>query len=314
MASPQDNHIEGSAFAFEQIHVIAKPDPTIPNRIRDLLDRIVTRPSWQLDLTEDPGDGAAFARQAIDAGTDLLVVYGGDGTLNDVIQGAAHSTTPVFVIPGGTGNLIASELGIPGAPETALALVNEPELFQHPIDLGFRDQEHYFALRCGCGLEAAALVETDSDSKTRLGKWAYALGFFKALTKFSSNHYRLTLNGRSREEECVAVSIGNASRLGIGDLTLSSQASITDGLLDVVLFRPEAIASIVDFLLLSTKENPPDLDSDNLIAVEQVTSVHIETDYPVQVQMDGELSGQPPLDIQVSPAALQVAVPNNKQL
>ena len=198
--------------------------------LRELNEALATFEST-IQVTQTADDGMRFCREAVSEGVDLIIVYGGDGTISQVLDGLDGSEIPLLILRGGTGNLIADELNLPvGVPET-LALFADGEAWARPVDLGMINQTTCFVLRCGCGLEVRALQETVHEGKSDWGKLAYAGGLLKALSGQEPIDFRIWIDDATEpiEESGIALTVANAGRIGAGTLQISPTVSMSDG-------------------------------------------------------------------------------------
>ncbi|MEN9937391.1 MAG: hypothetical protein RLZZ387_3970, partial [Chloroflexota bacterium] len=150
---------------------------------------------WQVDLrpTEGPGDGTRIAREAAEEGYDVVVAAGGDGTINEVVNGLAGTRAALAPLPVGTMNVWARELGLPLQPRaTAEALL---QARVRSIDLG-RAGSRYFLLMAGVGFDAAVVGEVRSPEKRRLGILAYVLRAVTVALRFRGARARVVVDGR----------------------------------------------------------------------------------------------------------------------
>lgn len=281
--------------------------------LRDLNEALKSFEST-IQVTRKADDAKRFCREAVSGGADLIIIYGGDGTISQVFDGLGGSEIPLLILRGGTGNLIADELDLPvGIPET-LALLATGEVWARPIDLGMIDRTVCFVLRCGCGLEVKALQETIHKGKADWGKLAYAAGLLKGFSAQESVDFRIWLDDATEpiEETGVALTVANAGHIGTGSLKISPTVSMSDGLLDVCLVEEASLRTIVEFLLsnLSGGEAPhsQNLETASLIRTQKAKRIRIETGTPVEFQADGEVIGVTPVEIEVRPAAAWVVI------
>ena len=190
---------------------------------------------WSVEITQAEGDGIRLARQLVEQGAEIVAAYGGDGTISEVATGLANTGTALAVIPGGTGNVIAYEFGIPQDLTAAARLaVSEHEV--RLVDLG-EVGDRKFMIRVGVGLEAAAIDRTPRGLKDRFGLLAYGIGSLQALIDSRPMDYRLELDGEIHETQGVICTVANAGAWGWPGLRLSPRIDIEDGLLDVFVFR-----------------------------------------------------------------------------
>jgi diacylglycerol kinase (ATP) len=250
-------------------------------------------------------DGVRLARQFVEQGADIVAVYGGDGTISEVATGLAGTRAALAIIPGGTGNVIAHELGIPQDFVAAARLA----VSEHGIrlmDLG-EAGDRKFLLRVGVGLEAAAIERTPRELKDRFGLLAYGIGGLQALIESRPMDYVLELDGKIHETQGIVCTVANSGHLGLPGLRLSPKIYIEDGLLDVFVLRRVDLKLMAQFVSDSVGGT---LSMGNLQHW-QVTQARIQVDPPQTVQVDGDYLGMTPVEIHSRPQSLRVVVPIN---
>jgi diacylglycerol kinase (ATP) len=258
---------------------------------------------WSVEITQSKNDGIRLARQLVEQGADIVAVYGGDGTISEVATGLAGTGAALAILPGGTGNVIAYEFGLP----QDLAAAAQLAVSEHGIrlvDLG-EVEDRNFLLRVGVGLEAAAIERTPRELKDRFGLLAYGIGGLQALIEARPMDYVLELDGRIHETQGVLCTVANAGHLGLPGLRLSPKIDIEDGLLDVLVFRRVDLKLIAQFISdnVGGTLNMGDLQH------WQVTQARIEVDPPQSVQVDGDHLGMTPVELGIRPRSLRVVVP-----
>lgn len=266
-----------------------------------------------LQVTQTAQDAARFSREAVARGADLIIAYGGDGTISQVLDGLDGAAVPVLILRGGTGNVMADELMLPEGIPDSLALIAGGEAWARPIDLGIVNQAVRFVLRCGCGLEVQTLQETVHDQKSSWGKLAYAGGLWKGLSGHPTLDFRIWLDAAAEPITAsgVSLTVANAGRIGAGPLRIAPTVSVEDGLLDVCLIEEASLETVMEFFLpgLAGAPTPPgSLQAPSLIRVQQAKRIRVETGTPVPFHVDGEVKGNTPFEIEVSPAAAWVVV------
>ena len=263
---------------------------------------------WDIVITKERGDGCELSKKAIEDGADIIAVYGGDGSVMEVACGVQGSQVPLAILPGGTGNVLAMELGIPQNLESACSLITQPEKSTvRAIDLGITNDPILpgFALRAGVGLEADMLEGIDRELKERYGIFAYIMGGMQALRDIKDSHYHLELDGLSMECEGLTCLIANAGSFGVHGLTLDPKVQIDDGLLDVFVIRKTdllGLFSLAASVVGGTEKKGPAQHW-------QVKKVRIEAEPQQATQADGEMWGKSPIEITVHPKILKVIVP-----
>lgn len=263
---------------------------------------------WDLVITKERCDGIRSAQKAIKDGYDIVAAYGGDGTVMEVASGLIDVDIPMAILPGGTGNILSIELGIPQNLEEACKLITQPEKSKiRSVDLGVTNDEKVpaFALRASVGLEAAMLEGTDRELKERYGIFAYIMGATQALHNIKEARYNLLLDGEAVECSGLTCLIANAGYFGVPGLVLDPKVKIDDGLLDVFVLRKMDLAQL--FSLAATIVGKNELKDKAFHR--QVKSVTIESDPVQSTQADGEMWGESPVEIKVEKGALKVIVP-----
>jgi len=189
---------------------------------------------WDARITHKKGDGERLAREFAASGADLVMAYGGDGTQREVAKGLTGTGVPMCILPGGTVNALAVELGLPLQLANAAQLVFQPEAQVRKIDV-IQTESDFFLLRAATGLAGSLSAATDRDLKDRFGWLAYLIGSLRSLTQPEVNQYTLTIDGEKIEKEGIACLLTNSNTLGILGLSLSNEVRIDDGLMDIFL-------------------------------------------------------------------------------
>jgi diacylglycerol kinase (ATP) len=228
--------------------VICNPSKVDVAVLRAIVSREEERrgllPSLWLETTVDDAGGAA-AREALSAKPSVVIVVGGDGTVRAAADAVYPSGVPLALVPVGTGNLLARNLRLPLADlEHSVRVAFEG--FDRRIDIAFAELEredggitrHAFLVMAGIGLDANMAANTNSGLKRRIGWLAYAHPIAASVirNKQLPMHYKLD-DARSRSVRAHTVIVGNCGTL-TANILLLPDAVIDDGLLDVVVLRP----------------------------------------------------------------------------
>ncbi len=262
-------------------------------------------PMWLETEADDPG--ARVARVARKRKVDLVLVAGGDGTVRTVCAALAESGIPIGILPVGTGNLLARNLGVPLDLADALDVAFDGDA--QPVDivqLRADDSDPDFSMvMAGMGLDAKIMSETNADLKRVVGPAAYVMA---ALTTLNSPPFRarVTLDGGATIQRTPAVAlIANVGNVQ-GQIALAPDALPDDGLVDVMLASPERVGdwgAIATRVLTRAADHPG-------VERAQVRKLVIETEEPVGFQIDGDTIGEcTRLDVSVLPRAILVMVP-----
>ena len=290
----------------KHIEVIVNPASGQPEPILNTLNSVF-RPvgvEWDIYLTKQSGDAKRFAEAAVEAGGDVVAAYGGDGTVMEVANGVMDSETPMAILPGGTANLMAVELGIPKNLAQAAEIACSEESKVQLVDIG-QMGERQFLLRVGIGFEAEKVKIADREMKDRYGILAYTIGGLKALQSLQKAIYNVEIDDKRYEVEGITCMIDNAGNLGTSWATAAQDISVSDGLLDVIIIRDARFSSWMA-AADSVVGREPDPD---LFYHWQGRQISITTEPALSVQGDGELWGETPIKINVKPQAIPVLVP-----
>jgi diacylglycerol kinase (ATP) len=259
---------------------------------------------WSVEVapTTGPGDGSRLAREAAAQGCDVVIAAGGDGTINEVVNGLAGTRTALGALPIGTMNVWIRELGLPLQPRAAAEALLSARV--HPIDLG-RAGERYFLLMAGVGFDAAVVTEVRSGEKRRLGAFAYVLRALELAFRFRGTPVRLTVDGKVLRRRTLLIVLGNSQLYG-GVIKITARASIDDGLLDLCLIKGNTFLG-APLRLASIFFQRHMLDPK--IEYHRARSVRIESRKQMPVQVDGDHIGSTPITIAVAPGVLRALLP-----
>jgi YegS/Rv2252/BmrU family lipid kinase len=260
---------------------------------------------WLETTPEDPGQG--LTAKAVAEGVDLVMAQGGDGTVMACVTGLAGTDVPLAVLPGGTGNLLATNFDIPADLEAAVDVALHGDRVR--LDVAATDDDR-FVVMGGIGFDAAMLRDADPKLKERLGAVAYVLSGFKHLRR-RATRFRLRLDDRPPLERTgQGVLVGNLGRLQ-GGLPVMPDARADDGLLDVAVLQTRTVA---DWLALAVRVLLRRRRKDPQLETFQARRVEVHCDRPQPVERDGDPLDTPRdhLVIEVVPRALTLCVPRSK--
>ncbi len=266
---------------------------------------------WSVDVAETTraGDGLRLARQAAAEKLDALIAVGGDGTMNEAANALVDSQTALGVLPRGTGNVWARELGLPlGDLAAGARLLADARTYA--IDVGEVRGNGFdprvFVLWCGVGFDAAVTraIEPQRDLKRRFGKLLFAMVGLRQAWEYRGTRVRLHVDQKKMRRR-VILAIASNAQLYAAIARLAPEARLDDGALDLIIFKGAGFAeTALHFarVILGLHLRDPKVE------MHQCASVHIAAkNLPVQV--DGEPIGFTPVDIRVRSRALQVLVP-----
>lgn len=258
--------------------------------------------SCPLVETDAEAGAAPLAREAMDQGMERLIVCGGDGSVVEAAEAVTGTDTSLAVIPGGTGNLLAVNLGLPTDPVEAmrLAVSGTPRA----IDVG-RANGRVFLIMAGMGVDARVIQDADRELKRRFGFLAYFAAAWRNRSQPRVT-YRVTLDGRPLRRRAQTVLIANLGRV-TGGVELVPGAGPRNGILEVGILRAR---TPLDLLLIGLEALLGLPRDDRRLEIHPARHVVVETAYPQPVQLDGNEAGSTRrLEVHVEPAALRLVLP-----
>jgi diacylglycerol kinase (ATP) len=291
-------------------HVLIVFNPTAGagrrRRLSRALDALAAR-GVRCDLAETraPGDAGRIAREAAARGTAVVVAAGGDGTIAEVAAGLAGSAAALGVLPLGTANVLALELGLPLVPERAAAVLAAGRTgLLHPGLARFADgRERLFVQMLGAGFDAAVVAALDLGLKRRLGRASYVLQSLRELPRYGFPPIAATLDGAAHAVSSVIVTKG---RLYAGRYRIAPDADPLAPGFQVVLFtRPGALHAALAGAALPLGLVPR-LPGVEIVAARQVGLASTGT---APVQCDGDPVGDLPVEVADAPAPLKLLLP-----
>ncbi len=268
---------------------------------------------WQIDVqaTTKSGDAGRLAAQARDQGQPIVLVAGGDGSLNEAANALAYSEVALGVLPSGTANVWARQIGLPvPLPLRSDRLAEAARLLLEgsirPIDLG-RARDRYFVMWSGIGLDAqvTATIEPRPAWVKRLGVISYSLHALVTAVQFRGTRMTVTVDQQRIQCRALMVLVSNAQLYGaIAEIT--PEAIMDDGWLDVRIMKGDhffqALRHGLRFLLRRRSPDP------ELIEL-RGQRISVTARRPCYVHVDAEPCDRTPITIEVAPKALKMLIP-----
>ena len=254
-----------------------------------------------LRTTSHPGEAEALARHAVSEGYRKIVAAGGDGTINEVVNGLAGSDATLGLLPIGTVNVFAMELGLPSHDLERCWQIIQGENTRL-VDLPSANDK-YFVQLAGVGLDAQVVKETSANLKRNFGPLSYLISAAQIAARRPPRLFIESEDTTVKEGSFVL--IGNGRRYG-GPFPFFKQAVIDDGLLDVVVFKALGYLEIIKYLqdvFFSSAIRLPEVD------YFQTRRLRVTSEQDVPVELDGELVGNCPVEFQISERTLRVLTP-----
>ena len=278
-----------------------------------LTERLATRPDAELRVTRRPGDARTFAVEATSAGADRVIAVGGDGTVQEVVNGLCDapdgSAAPALgIVPVGTGNDLARSLDLPRDPGEAwtIAIGRATRAVDVARATNGAGEARWFASAGGIGFDAqvaAAMVERRGWQASRAG---YLLTAIAELRRFDNRPVRVRMDGGEPvEQRAFMVAFANGAFYG-GGMRIAPDASVSDGLLDICLVgdigRLTALGQVPSLYRGTHVRHPS-------VRMHRAASLDIDGDPATSAHLDGEPFGGLPLRVRVAPGRLEVAAP-----
>lgn len=290
--------------------IIINPNAGSAGEVERLRETLGKLPETTVRITEKEGDARRMATVAVKSGTGLVVAAGGDGTLNEVVNGLAEDfgSARLGLLPLGTGNDFARSINVPADLEAALAILRAGRL--RTVDVaratfGTRGDCSRYFINMSAGGFSGVVSEKAHDAKDRWGPLAYLRAALGTLPELKGFETRVLVNGVEHlalDTYNIVVSNGRFVAAGI---PVAPQSKLDDGLLDLMIAPATTIpqlAILVPQVLLGRHT-----ESD-LLLFRKVTRLEIESDPPMSFNVDGELIGDAPARFEVLPRALEVVV------
>jgi diacylglycerol kinase (ATP) len=258
--------------------------------------------------TTGPGTASEMARRAVERGADLILVAGGDGTINEVVNGMAHSDVPLGILPGGTANVLACELRIGKTIERAaesLCHCVKERVALGVLTPGDGDASRHFLLMAGAGLDADIVYRLDPGLKNALGKVAYWISGFRNLGRRLPE---FTVEAEGREFRASFALASRVRNYG-GDLEIAPTISLLDDEFELVLFEGQSSLRYLKYMCGAVIRRLPGMAGVTILRTRKAAFSAHATD-GIHLQLDGEYAGLAPARVEIVPNALTLLVPS----
>lgn len=294
---------------MKKIHFIVNPSSgkeEAVDRVLQIVDCLDAKGYDTSTFYTEKKEDAKNDAQSIEREVDLIVAVGGDGTVNEVMQGLAgvHSNTPFTVYPQGTVNDFAHYIGIPMEPEAFVSMIERNHVI--PLDIA-KINGDYFMNVAAFGIASRIGHEVDTEQKTNFGRLAYIFEGLKLAPEFMQEDIIYTIESDTHEPikaPLMFLAVTNSKSVG-GFKQMAPHASISDGVFDVVGVKKMTVAKAGQVLLQLNQGTH--VDNEDIIYF-QATRLNIHTNPPTAVDIDGEEAGFTPTSIEVLPSYLRCLI------
>lgn len=279
-----------------------------PDHIKEVIQSCFSQNSYDLYETTGEESLQQVVKTAVqEEDYSWVAAVGGDGTVSQTASGLAGTKIPLLIIPAGTGNALAQELGIPQEPEAACQLLEKSQI--RILDSIQVDDRHYF-LQLGIGLESVTMQNTPSEQKNRWGVLAYLWTAAKEIVGWQPHHFTLTVDSQPHSLKASELVIANTGHIGVFGLEWGDGNSPDDGRIDIVVVRARSLLDYarVGWALFSGNQQ----DSSHIQFLTAYETVQLESKRPLPIHGDGEiLAEKTMIKAKVNPGILSVMVPKN---
>lgn len=294
--------------------IIVNPNAGGGTALEELRSHIGSLSGFEIRETDKAGDARRLAREAADEGVARVVAAGGDGTLNEVINGLAPDFAPVVgLIPLGTGNDFCRIARVPGAPEQAVALLERG--VERSIDVvrmtaGADGEVRWFVNVSAGGFSGEVSDKNSTEVKASWGPLSYLVSALDAASELEPYQVRVTFDRGGDHEttaelELVNLVVANGSHAASG-VRVAPGARLDDGLFDVVLIKNAPMSRLS---LLAGKIGMGLHREDDLVVYRRAERLEVESSPAMDVNADGELVGSSPLTYEIVPGAVRLSAP-----
>ena len=257
--------------------------------------------------TTGPGTAGAIARTHIEDGASLIVAAGGDGTINEVVEGMVHSHVPLAILPGGTANVLAMEMKLGGRLERVAERLEECRPERIPVGRLICDGgrvDRHFMLMAGIGLDAHIVYHVNPGIKARVGKLAYWVAGWSLLGRRLG---QFTVEAGGKRYQSSFALISKVRNYG-GDFEIARSVTIVDDEFEVVLLEGRNTLRYVKYFAGMALNILAGMKGATVVRADRVT-VSGPSDARIYIQIDGEFAGRLPAEIRIVPDALTLLIP-----
>lgn len=292
-----------------KIRVVLNPaaGTSISDEVRAVVEQAFGSANRPYDIyeTKPDDDLGSYLDQAKSEGDGLVIAAGGDGTVSLVASQLVGSGVPIGILPTGSANVLALELGLPQDLQEAMDII-AGEHQVHDLDLMHFGRRHYI-LQIGIGIDSLMVRDTSRKAKRVLGRLAYMVTLFTKFIGYRSRRFTILADGQRLRPRAWQIVVANAGTLGAPPFRWGPDISLNDGAVDICIFNvrtPFSYVRQIARVLLGQHKNDT-----HITYVRVQERVTIAADHSLPIQADGEIVHESPLQIDVVPRGAKVIVP-----
>lgn len=281
-----------------------------PQEIREQIAEQMPSTAWDVTIrhTTAEDDVTQLAREAVEAGAELICAAGGDGTVSHVVDALVGTDALLGIIPAGTTNALAQALGIPRDMKGAINVIANPE---RRVKMDAMEVDgSYYVLGVGVGLSAVTMEETSREDKQRFGELAYVWTVMKQLTGWQPRHYTVEVDGERHTLSAGDILLANAGVL-TGRLKWGEHIKLDDGQADLCVIRARNVVDYLDLLIDVVRGQQRRNRHIQFFTVKE--RVKVSAGRQLAVTGDGEIIGHTPFEARIVPAAVTVLAPGAEE-
>ena len=294
---------------IQDVHLIVNPHSGYGGTGRPLNDLRAAARQADIELIEYttrwPEDATRYARSIAER-SRAVVVWGGDGTVSEVVNALAGTGVPILPCPVGTENLLASELRIPSDPRQIVQTIQAG--YAIDCDVGVINGRN-FMLIIGIGFDGEVVRRLSAARRGHISHLSYFWPIWRTFWEYDFPRLRVVADGEEVFDDFGLAFIGNISRYAVG-LRICSDAEFDDGLLDLVVFRCQEQSRLLLHAAWTLLRRHPLKGN---VLYRKFRQARIETDKPVPSQVDGDVGPSTPLDVSVAPTQVKLLVPPRRR-
>ena len=273
----------------------------IPDIIAETLDH--DRFSYRIAWTEYAGHAEVIAQREVEAGTDIVVAVGGDGTVNEVGRALIGTESALAIVPCGSGNGLARHLMLPMDIRKSIEVINQCEV--HRVDYGIINEHPFF---CTCGMGFDAFISQKFAEAGKRGMVTYVENVLREGLTYKPETYFIEDKQGTTIHKAFLISCANASQYG-NNAYIAPQASMTDGLLDVIIMEPFDVLEAPQVAIEMMNKT---LDKNQKIKTFRTQHIHIRRKHDGWIHFDGDpLFTSAEVDIRLMPQGIKMVVNGN---
>lgn len=288
-----------------RIHIIINPVAGVEESILPIINAAFHKKQidWTVSVTTEFHSAYELAKKALKQKYDLIVAYGGDGTVMEVSQALFKSKTPMAILPGGSANVMAKELGIPTTTKDAVELIAKKHTIRE-VDMGMLNNKP-FLIRINIGLMADIVKETPRKSKLKFGQLAYTPALVKHTTNPNIVKYTIRADGERFNEEGVCMVIANSGNVGLPGTSLVPSIRTDDGKLDLIIIKNTDFSGLTELAKTTLLNKKPEENIVHKKVKHAIITVHPQQ----SIIHDDIVVKAKKLNIRIIPKAIRIVTP-----